>query len=421
MEKIFLSFKKIIVPALVAALFSGCVKDKITHTYQVRTPVYQVLSKFREQIKSMPASNIGSRGKMTVAGNYIFISELYKGIHVIDNSNPASPKNVSFINVPGNEDMSIVGNTLYADAYSDLVTFDITDPANAVAKNFAANVFPDHAIYYAGLYTSPDSINVVVDWIVHDTTVDYVPNQGGGIYFYPPGCPNCMTIAQNMNASTLPGAAGTNGSLSRFATVNNYLYTVSYSQLSSFDITNRLAPVYKTNFTVDWHVETIFPFKGRLFVGTNNGMYMYDAEASPSNPTPLGEFTHVRGCDPVVADDNYAYVTINDSSACLGFNNELQIINVQNFTNSFLVKSYQLTHPIGLSKDGNNLFICDGSDGLKIFNAADVNNLQLIKQIKDINAVDIITINGLAIVVATDGVYQYDYSDLNNIHPVSKL
>lgn len=401
---------------------SGCMKDKITHTYQIVTPVYEVLSKFREQVKSGSATNIVSLGKIAITGNYIFLSEPFKGIHVIDNSNPSQPKNVSFINVPGNEDMAIVGNTLYADAYSDLVAFDISDPVNAIAKNFAANVFPDHSIYATNYYTDPDSINVVIDWIIKDTTVDYVPSSGQFNHptSYPASCANCATIATNMPSSN-QSQAGVSGSLSRFAVLNNFLYTVSNMQLTSFDISNAFAPVFKSNFNVDWHVETIYPFKGKLFVGTNNGVYMYDAQASPSNPAPLGEFTHVRGCDPVVADDNYAYVTINDSSACLGFNNELQIVNIEDLGNSFLVQSYQLTHPIGLSKDGNNLFVCDGNDGLKIYNAADVSNLQLIKQLKGGEAMDVIAENGLAVVVASDGIYQYDYSDLSNIYLVSKF
>ena len=89
--------------------------------------------------------------------------------------------------------------------------------------------------------------------------------------------------------------------------------------------------------------------------------------------------------------------------------------------NSYMVKSYQLTHPEGLSIDGNNLFICDYKDGLKIYDASDVSNLLLLKQLKDAEVYDVVTGNGLAIVMAKDGLYQYDYSDLNNIHLISKL
>jgi len=150
-------------------------------------------------------------------------------------------------------------------------------------------------------------------------------------------------------------------------------------------------------------------------------MYIYDVNSSPSHPSLVGQFTHVRGCDPVIADDHFAYVTINDSSACLGFNNELQIVDISDLGNSFLVKSYTLSHPVGLSKDGNNLFVCDGQAGLKVYNAADVNNLQLIKDLKDGAVYDVVAENGLAIVVASDGMYQYDYSNLDNIHLISKF
>ena len=423
-RKIWLN-KTIWLTGFLAFLLSGCMKDKITRTYEVRTPIYEVLSAFRDKIKSQPAIPVETTGKIAILGKWIYISEPYKGIHIIDNSDPSSPKNVSFINIPGNEDMAIRGNTLYADAYGDLVTFDITDPTHAIAKNFAANVFPDHSIYYTaggpGTFVNPDSVNVVVGWNIHDTTVEYDAGNPGYPIFYS-GCPNCAMMADAMAPApnvNLPVA--TNGSLARFSIINDYLYTVSYSNLVTFDIHQAYAPAYSSTVMVDFHVETIYPLKNRLFIGTNNGMYMYDVQGSPSTPAKIGSFTHVRACDPVVADDNYAYVTLNDSSACLGFNNELQVVGIQDFSNPQEVATYQLTHPIGLSKDGNTLFVCDWKDGLKIYDASDVKNLVMINNIKGGTMYEVIAQNGLAIVLANDGLYQYDYSDLNNIHLVSKL
>src|SRR5450631_3482649 len=101
--------------AFLVLLLSGCMKDKIRKTYQITTPVYETLTKFRESIKSQPAIAISAPGKMTVAGKFIFLAEQGKGIHVIDNSDPYVPRNVSFINIPGNEDLAITGSTLYAD------------------------------------------------------------------------------------------------------------------------------------------------------------------------------------------------------------------------------------------------------------------------------------------------------------------
>jgi hypothetical protein len=412
--------------AIITFFSTGCMKDKVTRTYSISTPIYEVLTKFREAIKSEPSVEISSPGKITVFGKYIFLSETNIGIHVIDNSNPASPKNVSFINIPGNEDMAIKGNTLYADAYGDLISFDITDPLNAVAKNFATNVFPDHSIYYlspsytAGAVFNPDSINVIIGWSTHDTTVDY--DQNNTIYpAYLNSCANCYTFAASSVPSQSGAVVATNGSLARFSIINNFLYAVGNNNLLAFDISQPFAPDFTSSVLVDWHVETIYPLKDKLFVGTNNGMYMYDVQASPSNPTLIGQFVHARGCDPVIADDDYAYITLNDSSACLGFYNELQIVNIKDMSNSFMVSSYQFTHPMGLSKDGNNLFLCDDKDGLKVYNATDPTNLLLLKQLKDAEVYDVIAENGLAIVMAKDGIYQYNYADLNNIHLISKL
>jgi hypothetical protein len=137
--------------------------------------------------------------------------------------------------------------------------------------------------------------------------------------------------------------------MARFSIINNFLYTVGYSSLTTFDITQSYTPAYTSTVLVDWHVETIYPLKNRLFVGTNNGMYMYDVEKLPSTPALIGEFTHIRACDPVIADENYAYITLNDSSACLGSNNELQIVDISNVANSF-GKVLSADAPVGLSK-----------------------------------------------------------------------
>ena len=86
------------------------------------------------------------------------------------------------------------------------------------------------------------------------------------------------------------------------------------------------------------------------------------------------------------------------------------LLQLNNLSNSELVKVYNLTNPQGLSKDGSLLFICDGTDGLKAYDATDVMNLQLVKQFPGMETYDVIAYNKIAIVVAKDGLYQYDYS-----------
>jgi len=80
-----------------------------------------------------------------------------------------------------------------------------------------------------------------------------------------------------------------------------------------------------------------------------------------------------------------------------------------------------MKNPHGLSKDGDLLFICDGDAGLKLYNAANVMNLQLIMEIGDINAYDVIAMNKIALVVAKDGLYQYNYANPAEVRLLSKI
>jgi len=403
---------------LAAFFFSSCVKDTCRHTYSYTfyLPVYKTTAEVRANIKSNPAKEIQQPGKLVLLGNYIFLNEVDKGIHIIDNSNPSSPKNLAFIDIPGNEDLAVKGNTLYADLYTDLVTLDISDPLHVAVKKYNEGVFPDR-VYINGFYA--DSSKVIVDWIKRDTTITQDCSFSGLVYNVP-GIWLTASAAQSSKNSP-PTATGQGGSMARFALVGNYLYTVGYSDLSVFNITNSNDPLYTNKIQISWNVETIYPFENKLFVGSNDGMYIYNINASPSNPPKAGEFTHARTCDPVIADDNYAYVTLHSGTTCLGYTNELDVVKLNNLTDAELVKTYNLTGPMGLSKDGDLLFICDGTDGLKIYNASNVLNLQLIKQFPGLETYDVIAYNKIAFIVAKDGLYEYDYSDVNNIHLVSKL
>lgn len=80
-----------------------------------------------------------------------------------------------------------------------------------------------------------------------------------------------------------------------------------------------------------------------------------------------------------------------------------------------------MKNPHGLSKDGNTLIICDGADGLKFYNAASSNNIVLQKTIGGLHTYDVIAINGWALVVAKDGLYQYNFTTSGTVTQLSKL
>jgi hypothetical protein len=71
-------------------------------------------------------------GKIYVKGTLIFQNELGKGIHVIDNTDPATAKRIGYISLLGNTEMSIKENYLYANSFTDLVIIDVSDWRNPV-------------------------------------------------------------------------------------------------------------------------------------------------------------------------------------------------------------------------------------------------------------------------------------------------
>jgi hypothetical protein len=399
MRKYFL----FLLPVLFCFTLSGCLKDKLTKTYTIMSPVYKEKAEVYANIKSNAPAKIAAPGKLFVYGNYIFLNEIDKGVHIIDNSNPASPVIKAFINIPGNLDIAVKGNTLYADLYSDMVVVDISNPLQARYVRHINDIFPERQ-YTSGFIA--DSNRVIVDWVKKDTcnrcnylSIATLGSGGGGFSSSP---------------------VGVAGSMARFSIVNNYMYTVNNSNLTSFDISATENPVKTSTRQVGWRIETIYPFGNKLFIGSATGMFIYDI-TSPASPVAQGQFSHARACDPVIADGNFAYVTLRSGNNCNTIANELHIVNVSNVFLPVLTKSYAMTNPHGLTKDNNLLFICDGKDGLKMYDASDPMNIVLKKEATGIETFDAIAMNGNLILVAKDGLYQYSYSPAGNLDLRSKL
>ena len=405
-----------LLPAIIV-LCSGCLKDKVTRTYQIMRPVYEDKAVVYNNIKSGPVQELSRPGKIFIRGNYLYVNEIDKGIHIFDNTDPTHPRAVSFIKIPGNLDMAVSGHYLYADMYTDLLTLDIGDPLNAKIVDSSANVFPER-IFQMGWY--PDGNKVIVGWIVKDTTVTDQSSNGN---WWGGGCATCDFVAVPEFTSFAAKAnyvPGISGSMARFVTVSNYLYAVSTSSLMVYDISNASDPQKGNHLQIGWNIETIFPFANNLFIGSRSGMFIFSI-SDPSNPQQLSNYQHVSSCDPVISDGDYAFVTLRSGTACEGFVNQLDVLNITDILHPQLVKTYEMHNPHGLGKDGNTLFICDGTDGVKIYNAEDVLNISLIHQIKNLNAYDVIPWEGRLVVTAEDGIHQYDYSDLNNIRPLGTI
>lgn len=398
----------------IGLLFSACKKDAgngQTKTYTIYTPVYKAKTAVLAGINGNPSEAIKHAGKIYIKDNFIYLNDINKGIHVFDNSNPVRPVQIAFLSIPGNLDIAIQGNILYADMYDELLALDITDPRHATITSSLPEFFSGRT-YVNGHYVNTNG-QIAANWTEKDTTVLWED--------MPANCDFCM---DNMGPLAMGAAAikssGTAGSMAGMVIMNDHLYAITeMHSVGIVDISNAAVPRKELDFFAGFDLQTIFPFEGKLFLGSAVGMFMYDV-TDPAHPVSLGEFSHGRACDPVITDGHYAYVTLHAGDGCGGSANELHVIDVSDLQHSQLVKTYPLTKPTGLSKDGNLLFICDQT-AVKLYNAANPAALQLQKQININEPYDIIAENNKAMIVCSNGLYQYDYSNLNNIRLLSFL
>src|ERR1051326_7893914 len=187
--------KKIFFTALGCLLlfsFQSCLKDKLTHTYTIFTPIYETKEAVSLNIKSNPPREITLPGKFFVYGNYIFLNEIDKGVHIIHNADPGNPVVKAFIDIPGNLDIAVKGNILYADMYQDLIAVDISDPLKAKLVKDLPGVFSER--YYANGFIA-DNNRIIIGWLKKDTTVELAPSANYLIFPVAYGAPDALAAA----------------------------------------------------------------------------------------------------------------------------------------------------------------------------------------------------------------------------------
>ena len=166
---------------LVSILIGGCCTTRTDkYTVKIYTPVYKKLSDIRSGFNVQSPTDLKNPGKIYVFGKYLFINEKDAGVHIIDNSNPSAPVNVSFIAIPGNGDIAVKSNILYADSYVDLVAVDISDPHNPRLTKRVNEIFPN-LLDLNNEYVDPNG-GVLVEWKSKDSVISYSYKDCGDNY-----------------------------------------------------------------------------------------------------------------------------------------------------------------------------------------------------------------------------------------------
>ncbi|WP_164972616.1 LVIVD repeat-containing protein [Lacibacter luteus] len=211
--------------------------------------------------------------------------------------------------------------------------------------------------------------------------------------------------------------AGQGGSLARFAVVGNYMYAVDKENLSVFSIADAANPQLVNIVKVGFEIETIFPFKDKLFIGSTSVVHIFSI-SNPQSPEKLSQAISpdvMRRCDPVVAKDTVAYATLRVNGACGGVQSILACYDVKDITRPVQRGVALVGEPYGLGYKDNVLYVCDRQRGLIVF---DISKAYEPVQIKTIWTgrwfLDVIPYNDLLICWTDTGVSLYDITDNRN-------
>ena len=392
MKKLFLLF-------FLASVVWSCeeVNDSGIERVQVAVPQTMSLAEFRTSVSVENAQPIQQSGKIYAYDDLIFINDQLEGVHVLDNSDPSNPIQKNFLKIPQNTDVAIKDDKLYANSGPDLVVFDLSDVTNIEYETRIENVFN---YYYP---TMPEGVSYL-DESDYDYETEIII--GFEVRTEYREIQNDIAFFDGAEAS---GGTGTGGSMARFKIVNDYLYTVTESEIHIFDIQTQENPIAVNSEYVGWQIETIFNQGDYLYLGSSSGMYIYSIE-NPAAPSYVSRIDHVVGCDPVVVQGDWAYVTIRGGNDCGQNLSQLEVIDISNKNMPERVAVYEMAEPYGLGIKDDHLFVCDGSEGLKVFDASATPEISLIDHFENIETYDVIPLENVLLMVGGDILYQYRYT-----------
>lgn len=226
---------------------------------------------------------------------------------------------------------------------------------------------------------------------------------------------------EDSNESADIVSSGSGGSLARFSIVGNQLYLVNNQNLITYDISDPTVLKEADNTDVGFGIETIFPFRNNLFIGSESAMYIYDI-TEPLQPVRLSTYPHITNCDPVVVQGNYAYSTLRGSANCrFGGQDRVEIVDVTNLLDPVQISIYRdVISPYGLGIKDQVLYVCQGNFGLNLINVENPASPFSFETV-DVDALDVIVNQNSLILTGDQGIFQYDISKPDSLVLLSQI
>lgn len=391
--------------------FYSCTDDFGTSeiTYVKATAIYGDLDEQRNIPLNAASKELINPGKIYVSDDLLLIGEEGEGIHVYDNSDPENPTATSFIQIPFNREFYVHNNAIYAESVYDMLKIDISDKSAPRLINRSENAFIQEFTFTNanGEALIGFEYETVTEELDLNTSIWELASTGNNVFLDF----EAKIIPESAVPSSFAGSSQSSiGTVNRIAVNEDYVYTISRQFLTVFKDEGNIE--FKGTHFIGWDMETIYPQGDALFIGTRTSMQIINV-SSPENPIEEGSFWHATACDPVLPDGDVAYVTLrtSDANMCPGDENALVSVNVSDIRNPYQIQEIPMESPFGMTLIADILYVGEGENGLKLFDATDRTHLTEIKHDETVKAYDIIahpTKPNLILIASPNGFGQYE-------------
>lgn len=396
--------------SFVFILFS-CTKTQgdISITYEKANAVYGDIDAVRALPLITTQKPLNNPGKVFVGENYILIGEEGVGIHIFDNANMTNPIRLSFLQIPFNKEFYIKDDILYAESLYDFLKVDISDVYNPQLISRAINVF--------GTPYKNDKGESLLSFEYVMATDVFELNSPEAEEIKRKGRLHLDYLDNVIPESTIPSSFATTsvgaGSINRIAVDYNHIYVLGGNTLHV--LRDAGSTIYHENdVKLDNGMETIYAENDRLYIGSENAMLTYRV-TNPSKPSKVSQFDHTESCDPVLPIGvNLAYLTLraagNEGCNANG-DNSLTVIDLTVEEEPESLQVIEMESPYGMAMLGWYLFVGEGTNGIKVFDASNPRNLVEVAAITGVEAYDVMRHPSnpyILMTTSSDGLEQYE-------------
>ena len=286
--------------------------------------------------------DIGDRGGMSLAGEYLFVAARWNGCKVIDVSTPTSPVEVAVINDIYGYDVATEGERAYVSTGDSLLILDISTPSDP-AKLGSVYANPGSVIQTADI-EGPLAYIGERNWLRIVDVTD-------------PSAPVSHVRFQN-----------TAGFIHDIQLNGNVVYTASaHNGVNVIDVSDVEFPEEIGSYDAAGYSHGIFVRDDMAWVANGyDGLRAFDI-SDPGSPIQVGYFNNMEPVNKVILAREYAFLA-NGSNGML-------ILDIRDLTDLKEVSQISGSHGVYDIEIRDNLaFLARDRDGLRIIDIADPAN-----------------------------------------------